>query len=157
MAIMAGTPPLFALAAMGARIRIHTTTTPCARRRRGFTLLEVTVVLVLLGIGFALAIPAFITPMRDPDDAVQTVVDAARRAAVRRAETVVLRIARNGEWSIEASRDGEELRAGRVTWPQALPLVVRISPLGACLVESDVAQPSITVDPLLCRVKAARS
>jgi prepilin-type N-terminal cleavage/methylation domain-containing protein len=142
---------------MGAWIRIHTTTTPCARRRRGFTLLEVTVVLVLLGIGFALAIPAFITPMRDPDDAVQTVVDAARRTAVRRAETLVLKIAANGEWSIEASRDGEPLRAGTVAWPQSIPLLLRISPLGGCLLESAVMQASITIDPLRCRVKAARS
>ena len=68
--------------------------------RRGFTLVEMLVVLVLLGLAAALVAPGFInTPAKRTTELVE-LIGAARDAAVRRGEVVSLHVERSGAWQV---------------------------------------------------------
>jgi prepilin-type N-terminal cleavage/methylation domain-containing protein len=126
-----------------------------ARPSPGLTLVEVLVVLVLLGLGFALAAPSFLSVPRARDDAAQRVIDVARRAAVQRAGAVRLSFAADGSWVVEglSARDPAPLLSGRLASPHGQVLRLRISPLGACTLDSSPAVPrSLTIDPVRCRL-----
>ena len=103
----------------------------------GFTLLEIVVTLVLLGLAAAMVAPAFQrNTSRDSD--VGAIVASAREAAVRRAQTLVLHVDDRGAWRLTPVRDTASISSGVL--PQSRkPLTVRISPLGACFHE----EPSI--------------
>jgi prepilin-type N-terminal cleavage/methylation domain-containing protein len=130
--------------------------------RRGFTLLEVMVVLVLIGLASALVAPSLLSPQRRTDDAVARLIDSARRAAVQRAGPVTLSIATNGSWVLEA--DGVEPRRGTVNWPHLDPVRIHVSALGACTLGSTPASdrataqdynragPSLAIDAVQCRL-----
>jgi prepilin-type N-terminal cleavage/methylation domain-containing protein len=124
------------------------------RLRGGFTLIEMLAVLMLLAVTLVLVSPAI--PPRRPAaaDAVQDLIDGARRAAVQRAETVTLSFTADGSWSVEAGQDAIRVAEGRVDWQPALPLRLRISPLGACTLHvaarTDVI---LTLDPVHCRLR----
>jgi prepilin-type N-terminal cleavage/methylation domain-containing protein len=126
------------------------------RRSNGFTLIEMLVVLVLLGMAAAVAAPAIrsVLPARP---ALSSLVPAARDAAARRGETVYLRIAESGDWRMEgaASSDAGPLATGRVDPFQGLPLTLIVSPLGSCAFDlrSTQATRSIRLDPLRCKIE----
>ena len=124
------------------------------KRNRGLTLLELLVVLVLLGLAVTLAAPAFLSSDRPPDDAVQRVIDSARRAAVQRAEAVTLAIEPDGRWVVEGVGGPDSLRlfTGTVAWVYGSALRLDISPLGACMLYS-AAEPRLTIDPVRCRLR----
>lgn len=67
--------------------------------RRGVTLLELLVVVVLLGLGAALVAPALRVSGRPQLDPLQEALQAARRDAVRRGETVQVR-RDDGQWDV---------------------------------------------------------
>jgi prepilin-type N-terminal cleavage/methylation domain-containing protein len=149
---------------------------PTRRCPSGLTLLEILVVLVILGLALGLAAPSFLPSRHDPLDDAQAAVDAARRAAVRRAEAVVLTFESDGHWIVEDGirgerllegtlgklRQGEEGKSGSVTssssvvtsrLPDVAPLVLHVSPLGACTLDTVVpAESALTIDPLRCRL-----
>lgn len=113
------------------------------------------VVLVLLGLAFTLAAPAFLLPRDEPEDAVQRVIDAARRAALHRAEAVTLSFEPDGRWVVEGGgeRDSLRLLAGTLARPYSSPVRLRISPLGACVLDSARGpEPSLIIDPVRCRL-----
>src|SRR5438270_3613514 len=56
------------------------------RARRGFTIIEVVIVLLLLGIALALAAPRFVRPLARSDASMRQVISSARRTAVDRAQ-----------------------------------------------------------------------
>jgi prepilin-type N-terminal cleavage/methylation domain-containing protein len=141
----------------------------------GLTLLEILVVLVILGLALGLAAPSFLPSRHEPLDDAQAAVDAARRAAVRRAEAVVLTFESDGHWVVEDGirgerllegtlgkpRQGEDRKSGSVTssssvtspLPDVAPLVLHVSPLGACTLDTVVPDESaLTIDPLRCRL-----
>ena len=125
------------------------------RSRCGFTLLEVLVVLLLLGLAFALVVPSFRSPRDKQDDAVQRLIDEARRLAVQRAGTVTLSVQADGGWTIESqgSADVLQLEEGRLELAETMPLRVHVSALGACTVQTvPGAERSITIDPVRCRI-----
>jgi prepilin-type N-terminal cleavage/methylation domain-containing protein len=118
-------------------------------RRAGFTLLELMLVLVLLALGSALAIPAVLPRTDEPHDEAAALIEAGRRAALRRGGAVTIDLARDGSYALEAP--AAEPANGAVEWPTALAVRVRISPLGACtLAALEPAATSLRIDPVHC-------
>lgn len=125
-------------------------------RRGGFTLVEVVVVLVLLGLAFALAAPNYRAPARAPEDALQRVISAARRVAVQRAGAVTVSFETDGRWVVDggSASGSARLIAGTLTSPYAIPLQLQISPLGACMLNFPRgSQRPIIIDPVQCRIR----
>jgi prepilin-type N-terminal cleavage/methylation domain-containing protein len=126
-----------------------------AHQRAGFTLIEVLVVLLLIGMAAAIAIPALLRP-RAPESGLKVLVGNAREAAIRRGETVFLRIGASGEWRIDgnsATGETDSLLVGRME-PLQSPLTLLVSPTGTCMLDvpSVMAAPDIQLDPLTCDV-----
>lgn len=121
----------------------------------GFTLLELLVVVVLLALAAAVVAPALRPPRAAA--AIDEVTARARRVAVRRAETLDLRIRPDGGWTLVAS-DGDGtpadaaapvLLAGRLDGPPSAERRLRFTPLGLCLpVDGHVGAPGW--DPVRC-------
>ena len=103
---------------------------PRFRSSTGFTLLEIVVTLVLIGLGTALVAPIF---RRDalPDDAYPAVVSAARELAVLRAQRLVLDVDDRGQWRLSALGDSTTLGAGLLS-ERVGASHLTITPLGAC-------------------------
>jgi len=84
--------------------------------RRGVTLLELLVVLLLMALSAVLVLPVLspltATSDRDPRLAV---IASARRAAVRRGESLRLRMEGDGVWALVTLRDGSVLDGGHVS------------------------------------------
>jgi len=121
--------------------------------RDGFTLVELLVVILLIGIAFALVVPSFALPRPETEHAVQRVVDSARRLALRRAGEVVLTFDADGAWRIEEAGglDPDPLGSGVLARPYGEALRLRISALGACSLDgADPVRPAI--DLIRCRV-----
>ena len=104
------------------------------RKSTGFTLLEIVVTLVLIGLGTALVAPMF---RRDalPDDDYPAVVSAARELAVRRAQRLVLDVDDRGQWRLSAAGDSTAIGAGILT-ERVTASRLSLTPLGACLHEN---------------------
>lgn len=110
---------------------------PCPRA--GLTLLEVLIVLAIVAIT-ASVVPVARRSMRaTPDLDVLQLLQQARREAVRRGETLHLRVDGDGAWVLAAGSDVEAIASGRVTPPlgpattlAAPAMTVRIDALGTC-------------------------
>ena len=127
---------------------------PIRIARRGFTLIEVVVVLVLVGLVFGLVTPRFLAPAPAREGGVHRVVEAARRAAIRRAGAVTLSLDAEGGWNVEAAGEpgSAPLLAGRLDSPPPSALRLHVSPLGSCmLVPSEDVAPR-AIDPVRCRL-----
>jgi prepilin-type N-terminal cleavage/methylation domain-containing protein len=121
----------------------------------GFTLLEIIVVLLLMGVGLSLAVPAVSRRPPEPDP-VQRVFDLARRTAVHRAETLQLSIGTDGQWTIDSQNPGESVVAsGRIVSAVHPNVTVRVSALGGCTVE--YASAPIVLDPIRCMLQKSNS
>jgi prepilin-type N-terminal cleavage/methylation domain-containing protein len=105
-----------------------------AQARRGVTLLELLVALVLLGGLVALVAPAMGAPGPRTSD-VMTVVRAARSTAIARAEPLVLTVAVSGEWTLRSlpPDDQRAVAEGRVATRPERGVRLQLSPLGACV------------------------
>ena len=112
---------------------------------KGYTLIEVLVVLVVMGLAVALVAPSFVT-RRDATSALADLVQRARATAIRRAEAVTLRVDAAGRW------DAGGLASGTLPQPPAAPVTVIFSPLGSCApdVASTSAGRALGLDPLTC-------
>jgi prepilin-type N-terminal cleavage/methylation domain-containing protein len=125
---------------------------PPPRCRRGFTLLELLVVLVLLGLGAAFVLPVLHLPGRS--DRQSSALERARAIAIRRGESVRLSVAPSGEWTVRATADtGEAIllsgTAAETPSAEAAQSIV-ISALGACVPEGDAAVGAGAWDPTRC-------
>ena len=134
-----------------------------ARRgaRRGVTLLELLVVLVLMGVSAALVLPVL-----DRPDGAQRMTEAelislARRMAIGRAEPLRLRLDSDGVWAVVSAREGTPIRSGRIDLaPNARAAIatsrldLSIDALGTCMPSADVARSALAAngnfDPLAC-------
>src|SRR3954470_18042555 len=119
-------------------------------RRTGFTLIEILVVLLLIGMAAAVAMPALLRS-RAPESSLNTLLGNAREAAIRRGETVYLRIGSSGKWRIDGSGSAgasDSLLTGQIE-PLPGPLTLLVSPTGTCMLDvpSAMAAPDIQLDP----------
>ncbi|MEO7521223.1 MAG: prepilin-type N-terminal cleavage/methylation domain-containing protein [Gemmatimonas sp.] len=141
---------------------------PPVRARRGVTLLELLVVLVLMGVSAAVVLPVLEPPRQARSDDETAVIAAARHAAIRRGEPVRLRIEKDGVWALVSLREGNTIGSGRVPLDNAHrssersgTVDLRIDAMGTCVPSAisvgnaDVA--SALFDPLRCRFKRESS
>jgi len=124
-----------------------------AGRRRGFTLLEVMVVLAIVALATAIVLPAMRRPV-DREAPLQRVIDGARDAAAHRGEIIYLRIEPTGAWRMEGGGSPLETDSavGRITPLATIPITLIVSPAGSCAldVRSAPAAALVPVDPLSC-------
>ena len=96
-------------------------------RSSGYTLIEVMVVLVLLTLGALLVAPA----LRQRDDPAQlaALVGQARITALRRGESLALRLEPSGAWRLDglASGDAAAIAQGVLSPAPAAPLTLIVS------------------------------
>ncbi len=71
-------------------------------------------VILLLGITAVLVLPALTPPSTQSADAASALLTRARRAAIRRGESLRLRVAADGAWALVSARDGAEIESGRL-------------------------------------------
>lgn len=130
------------------------------RRRRGYTLIELIVVLAILSLAAAVTLPALLRPWTGTT-AVQTVIESARDAAARRGETVYLRIDPSGTWRMEGGGSPLESdgAAGRIAPIATAPLTILVAPAGSCAldVRSSTAARGLTLDPLSCTLSLPKT
>lgn len=140
--------------------------------RRGVTLLELLVVLVLMAIASAVVLPAFRTSnadalvgvLNDSDSGVAAsgliatpdvddVLTKARRIAIKRGEPVRVRVAGDGVWAIVSANGGEPIENGRVPKAVSWTPDLTVDAIGNCLLQpaSVPIQQAIAWDALACR------
>jgi prepilin-type N-terminal cleavage/methylation domain-containing protein len=122
--------------------------------RRGFSLMELVVVLIVLALAAALAVPALTRRAERRGSELASLLLLSREAAARRGETVHLDIAPSGAWTITGAASGGDgpIRAGRVDSFPGLPLTLIVSPVGTCGFDARSAKAAsvIRLDPLSC-------
>ncbi len=131
--------------------------------RGAFTLLEMVVVFVLLGLAMTLTLPASRTGPDVPAADLQAAIDGARRVAVHQARAVTLAVERGGRWTVAGggTTDSVPLLTGTLAGAAATPLRLHVSPLGACLLEIQTPtpppMPPPMFDPVRCRLEGSGS
>jgi prepilin-type N-terminal cleavage/methylation domain-containing protein len=124
------------------------------RTSGGFTLLELVVVLVVLALAAALAVPALSRMPGHRESELKSLVLGSREAAARRGETVYLSISASGSWKMEGagSATGGPIQSGQVDPFPGVPLTLIVSPVGSCGFDARSAKASsaIRLDPLSC-------
>ncbi len=124
--------------------------------RPGFTLVEILVVLILMGLAAALVAPALLAPHHQAST-LNDVFASAREAAARRGEVLYLSIEPTGRWRLEGGANPLEgtLAAGRVEPFGAAPVTLIVSPLGSCAfdVRSAAAASALALEPLTCEIR----
>jgi Tfp pilus assembly protein FimT len=115
-------------------------------------MVEVIVVLVLLTLAAAVVAPSLLSSHSESSE-LTSLVRSAREAAVRRGETVHLRIDQSGAWQVVAGAlTGDEiLISGRLTNVPADRVNLVFSPLGTCGPTAE-SVPVLAFDPLTCEV-----
>ena len=126
--------------------------------RSGFTLVEVLVVLVVMGLMVGLVAPAIIArPERDERDSLAPAIRFAREAAVRRSEMMYLRIDPSGAWRVEGGSSSEDgpLATGRFDRYDGGAATLVASPVGTCAFDalSARAAGALDLDPLTCQLR----
>ena len=121
--------------------------------RRAFTLLELLVVLVLLGLSSAAVLPAFRLPAAPP---AESPLVRARALAVRRGESLRLDILPDGRWQVASAAATTDaiLLNGRIADDTTLNArrSFVISPLGTCLPDGPSLPGTPAWEPVRCGV-----
>ena len=124
--------------------------------RPGFTLVEMLVVLILMGLAAALVAPVLLAPHHHAAT-LSDLVASAREAAARRGEVLHLTIEPTGQWRLEGGANPLEgtLAAGRLEPFLAAPVTLIVSPLGSCAfdVRSASAASALALEPLTCEIR----
>jgi prepilin-type N-terminal cleavage/methylation domain-containing protein len=129
-------------------------------RRRGFTLIEMLVVLAIMGLAAVMVVPALTRQFR-AESSFQTVLASARDQAAARGEVIYLRIDPSGQWHTEgggSTLEGDVTR-GRIAPLATAAVTLIVSPTGSCAfdVRSAGAAHFIPLDPLSCTTRDATS
>lgn len=125
----------------------------------GFTLLEVVVVLVIVGLGATLVVPALSPSTEEGRAALPVVIRHVQDMALRRGETLLLDVSPGGHWDVFGSVSLEDgaVAAGEISEGRpAHAFTLRVAPLGSCglTLDSDSVGPPPDLDPLTCRVRS---
>jgi prepilin-type N-terminal cleavage/methylation domain-containing protein len=125
--------------------------------RRGFTLLELLVVLLVMGLALALVAPTLLPHATRARDPLGEALDMARQAALRRAETVELEISASGAWTLYAATSPGEapLSTSRLErWTPRAAVTIVVSPTGTCGIaaRSLAAAGQLRLQPFTCEV-----
>ncbi|MCC6769873.1 MAG: prepilin-type N-terminal cleavage/methylation domain-containing protein [Gemmatimonadaceae bacterium] len=101
--------------------------------RGGVTLLELLVALALVGGMLALVAPALRRPP-SRDGQLETVLRAARSAAIARAQTLTISVDGHGNWSVRPLPPGDsvEVLGGTLDTPPSVSFELQLSTMGAC-------------------------
>src|SRR5207245_8194995 len=112
--------------------------------RPGFTLVEILVVLIMMGLAAALVAPALLAPHHHAST-LNDVVAGAREAAARRGEVLYLSIEPTGRWRLEGGANPLEgtLAGGRLEPFLAAPVPLSVSLCGICAIYVQSANESI--------------
>jgi prepilin-type N-terminal cleavage/methylation domain-containing protein len=125
------------------------------RPRSGYTLIELVVVIVIIGLASAIVLPALLR-MQVGDRPLQSVIQNARGVAAARGEIVYLRIEPTGAWHLEVAGStlSDDGASGRMAPLAGVPLTILVSPAGSCAldVRSASAGRVLRLDPLSCTV-----
>jgi prepilin-type N-terminal cleavage/methylation domain-containing protein len=129
------------------------------RSRRGFTLVEVLVVLVVMSVAIAVVGVAFVP--RHPDDLeeLDALVQHARSTAIRRAEVMRLEVVPSGVWALTGSTAEVQAPAsGRLTHGLKDRMTIVFSAFGTCApdLRSELAAAPLRLDPTTCALRVAR-
>jgi prepilin-type N-terminal cleavage/methylation domain-containing protein len=129
------------------------------RARRGFTLVELLVVLVVMSVAVAVVGVAFV-PRRPEDlEQLETLVQYARSTAVRRAETMRLDIAPSGAWALSGSTADEgSVASGQLDRGLKQQITIVFSAFGTCApdLRSELAAVPLALDAAVCTLRASR-
>lgn len=129
--------------------------TPALPIRFGFTLLEVLIVLVLMGVASALVVPALRGAGTGAARPAVTVATRAQREAIRRAEALDLQVDDAGAWSLHVARTHELLDSGHVRLDSTVSSGTWVfDALGGCMPLAN-AVASAPFDALSCRAARA--
>lgn len=126
--------------------------------RTGFTLIELVVVLLVMGLATALVGPSLLPPAAQRPTSLQRVVSDAQAAAIRRGEPVLLVVDAGGGWTAYTATASAEGALGTGVLEgearPAAPFTLRIAPTGSCGVElaGDTTGWRPALDLLTCRV-----
>lgn len=127
-------------------------------KARGFTLLELIVVLLLMGVAAGLVIPALLPPRSADSSPLSDLVRSARQTAARRGEMLYVSISASGQWRFDGAASLEEgpLATGALVDYQAPGGTLVVSPIGTCAfdVRSGAAAQAIPLDYLTCEVRS---
>jgi prepilin-type N-terminal cleavage/methylation domain-containing protein len=116
----------------------------------GFTLFEVVVVLVVIALVATLVAPSIGALPERGDAGVVGLAAQARLAAVRRAESLELRLDSTGAWVLSSTRYHSTIASGQVDGDSVAPLTLRISALGVCTTADPSRSAGPTWDALRC-------
>ncbi len=135
---------------------MRTSRSPGEVEGAGFTLIEVIVVLVVMGIAVGLVAPAFFPPRRDDGLPLGALIRRTQDIAASRGETIYLSIASSGDWRLDGGSTVSEraLATGTLDGFDGPHAVLVVSPLGTCGfdVRSSEAARVIPLDPLTCEL-----
>lgn len=141
------------------------------RARRGVTLLEMLVVLVVMAISAAIVLPALArgapgAKSESHADDLASVVASARRAAIARGEPVRLHVGVDGVWALVSLRAGVHITSGRIATTtndtgngDHATIDLRIDAMGSCVPSPsarDVGPSTDRFDPVSCGLLAER-
>ncbi len=124
----------------------------------GFTLVEIMVVLLMLGLAAALVAPAIILREGGEESPLSAIIEGARELSVRRGEIIYLDVTTTGEWQVEGAASLSEgaLAQGQIEDYEGFEFTLVLSPIGTCGfdVRSTWAARTIPLDPLTCEVRS---
>lgn len=128
------------------------------RARSGLTLVEVLVVLVVMSVAVAVAGVAFVPPRPDDLEELDTLVQRARSAAVRRAEVMRLELAPSGTWALTSASESKAAASGKLTRGLDERVTLVFSAFGTCApdVRSELAAARLSLDAAACTRRVNR-
>jgi Tfp pilus assembly protein FimT len=121
--------------------------------------LEIAIVLVVLGIVATLATPTLTRLPQSDELTLPKLVARARSIAVKRAESLELRIDSTGSWALTTERAAGErpIEEGEIAPVTGSSLAIRITPVGLCILERTSDPAAASWDVLRCGPGRAES